>query len=146
MANVTVTGLQELIDLTEKLGGEDAIVDVSKPVLKNYAAKIATDLRTEAPIDLRTPGKTKHGRQATKQYATVKKRGKVIQPVGLKSILSNPGESDFKRGLWFQQFKTDEPNFGWWTRFVERTRAKYSDAIVQDLKKEYQDFIDKHTI
>jgi len=43
--------------------------------------------------------------------------------------------------VWFQNFKTDEPNFGWWTKLLEANKQKWLEEARESVKKALQEYL-----
>ena len=43
--------------------------------------------------------------------------------------------------VWFQNFKTDEPNFGWWTKLLEANKQKWLEEARESVKVALQEYL-----
>ena len=133
-----ITGLDELKAKLESLSDSE-IKRMSKEVLEEVAEEIKDDMKGVAPVS--TVRKI-HGRDAITTGKVMTSRfGSQSVEVGLKEILNGHGGSYWEqiRGLWFQNFKTDEPNYGWFNNFRDSNKDKYT----QELKKGLKEALDK---
>ena len=76
----------------------------------NQFAEVLNDMQTIAP---KSPRHSVHGADIM-EMVTFSKRGRKGYEIGL----TNQGLGDkwsISRGLWFQEYKTDEKNYQWFT-------------------------------
>lgn len=133
-----ITGLDDLNAKLESLSDSE-FKRMSKKVLQEVAEEIKDDMKGISPV---STVRNIHGRDAiTTGKVMTSKFGSQYVEVGLKEILNGHGADYWTqiRGLWFQNFKTDEPNYGWFDNFRDSNKDKYT----QELKKGLKEALDK---
>ena len=86
-------------------------------VLKAVAKEVLNDMQTIAP---KSPRHSVHGADIM-EMVTFSKRGRKGYEIGL----TNQGLGDkwsISRGLWFQEYKTDEKNYQWFTKWIKSVK------------------------
>lgn len=58
--------------------------------------------------------------------------------VGMSAAISGHGEEywELVRGLWMQNFKSDEKHFQWYDKFLNKNKERYLKQLEEDLSKE----------
>ena len=121
-----VEGLQEVIDKLQRLTDDRLARTIQRRALKDVAEMVLNQLKSVTPV---SKVRNIHGIDAEGIFAF-----RYDGRAGFKVGLTNQGGhgTDYWeqiRGVWFQNFKTDEPNFGWWTNmYHSRKEAWYREA------------------
>ena len=121
-----IEGLQALVDKLEKITDEKMVTKMQKEALQPVAEQVLEEMKSKTPVSTR---RNIHGIDAEGIFAF-----RYDGRAGFKVGLTNQGGHgnlywEQIRGVWFQNFKTDEPNFGWWTNmYHSRTEAWYREA------------------
>lgn len=121
-----IEGLQALVDKLEKITDEKMVTKMQKEALKPVAENILDEMKSKTPVSTR---RNIHGIDAEGIFA-FRYDGRAGFKVGLTNM-GGHGTDYWEqiRGVWFQNFKTDEPNFGWWTNmYHSRKEAWYREA------------------
>ena len=130
-----IEGLQELIDklsqIDEKLNNK-----MSRGALKEVAQQIKDDMKSVAPVSTE---RNIHGVDAIDVGKISSSGGYTNTKVGLSTMMN--GDWEQIRGLWFQNFKTDEPNFGWFDNFKNENAPKYKEALKEKLASEIKNVL-----
>lgn len=133
-----ITGLDKLNAKLESLSDSE-IKRMNKKVLEDVADEVKNDLKNTAPV---SKVRNIHGRDAIEKGKVMSSSvgGQYVE-VGLKEILNGHGADYWTqiRGLWFQNFKTDEPNYHWFDDFKNSNKNEY----LQELKKGLKEALDK---
>ena len=137
----TCEGLEELIQklnvLNEKLSGNLAVKCV-----KEVANDIKSDMLSVAPVSTE---RSVHGIDAIDVGKIRRSKGYVRTEVGFSTIIRNGGSgTDYwtlVRGLWFQNYKTDEPNYGWFEKGVRSNKEVYRQALMDMLAEEIKQYL-----
>ena len=137
----TIEGLNELIDklntMDEKLTNR-----IAKNVIKEVAENIKEDIKFVAPVSTE---RNIHGIDAIDVGKITKSKGYIGTKVGFsESIRAGGSGADYwttVRGLWYQNFKTDEPNFGWYDENIKSQKEQYRQALMELLKIEITDIL-----
>ena len=134
MANENIEGLQTLIDKLDKLDNAMNKV-VAKKVLKEVAEEIKDDMKSVSPV---SRVRNIHGVDGINVGNFIHREGFSQVKVGMSAAISGHGEEywELVKGLWFQNFKTDEPNYGWYDKFIDKNKKKYINQLEEDLSKE----------
>ena len=120
--DLIIKRLDELTDIGFK--------ECAKPALKKTAERVKNDMVSAAPVSTR---RDIHGRDAINTSSMRIGKYNLYMDVGFSSNMRGHG-SDYwtqVRGLWFQEYKTDEPNFGWYTKAVKSNQNSYK-ALLED--------------
>ena len=137
----TIEGLNELI---EKLNTMDEKLTnrIAKNVIKEVAENIKEDIKFVAPVSTE---RNIHGIDAIDVGKITKSKGYIGTKVGFsESIRAGGSGADYwttVRGLWYQNFKTDEPNFGWYDENIKSQKEQYRQALMELLKIEITDIL-----
>lgn len=137
----TIEGLNELIEklnvMDEKLTNR-----IAKNVIKEVAEDIKEDIKSVAPVSTE---RNIHGIDAIDVGKITKSKGYIGTKVGFsESIRAGGSGADYwttVRGLWYQNFKTDEPNFGWYDKNIKSQKEQYRQALMDLLKIEITDIL-----
>lgn len=123
-----VEGLQELINKLEELTGDKLTKKLQKEAIEDVAKKVLEDMKVITPV---SKVRTIHGIDA--EGISSFSRGR---SAGYKVGLSNMnGDWERVRGLWFQNFKIDEPNYGWYTNFYNQNKERYYKMCRERVKE-----------
>ena len=137
----TIEGLNELIEKLNKVD-KNLTNRIAKNVMKEVAEDIKEDLKTVAPVSTE---RNIHGVDAIDVGKITKSKGYVGTKVGFsESIRAGGSGADYwttVRGLWYQNFKTDEPNFGWYDKNIKSQKEQYRQALMDLLKIEITDLL-----
>ena len=114
----SITGLQELVDRVESLTDPKMVRDMQKKALLPVAKSILNEMKSVTPVSSR---RNIHGIDAENIISfTYNGLG------GYNIGLNNAGvDWERTRGLWFQNFKTDEPNYGWFDNFSRGNKDRW---------------------
>ena len=137
--SVQVKGLQELVDKLESLTDEKVVTQIQKKALKKKANGLLREMQNETPV---STVRDIHGIDA-ENIISFRYDGRAGYRIGI----TNQGGSGADyweqiRGVWFQNFKTDEPNFGWWTNLYQQNRDRWMKEAREDVKVTLQQYID----
>jgi hypothetical protein len=115
---------------------------VAKRSVEKVAEKIKDDMLKVAPVS--TERKV-HGIDAIDVGKIRTNKGYVKTEVGFSTIIgAGGGGADYwtvVRGLWFQNYKTDEPNYGWFEKGVRSNKELYREALMELLANEIKPFL-----
>ena len=128
MAMIT-SGFDELMKQLNDLSANE-MNNIAQPVVKSIAKQIKSEMVQKAPYDTSQVNK-EHGIDYIKTVSYTKK-GIVGSAAGLRNIME-ANSWDITRGLWFTNFVTSSPNFGWWFAFTEEMRGKYEPQFIVEL-------------
>ena len=130
--NASRDGLQELIDKLEGIN-EDSLSKIEKEVLNEVGEKIEKDMKSVAPV---SKVRDIHGVDAIKKGNVSRLGQRMSIKIGLSEVLRGHGGDYWTqiRGLWFQNFKTDEPNYGWFDKFRDANKKNYVKEVREKLK------------
>jgi len=131
-----VEGIDELIKKLDYL--PETLEECSKVALKSTAKEVYNEIIKYTPV---SEVREIHGIDAMKVARNVKKfPNKLMIQTGLNEALRGNGSGvdywEQIRGLWFQNFKTDEPNYGWWDKFIKSKREIFKKNLSKKLEKE----------
>ena len=137
----TCDGLEELIfklsDLNKNLTNK-----VAKRSVKTVAEKIKHDMISAAPVSTE---RDVHGISLIDVGKIRTSKRYVKTEAGFSTIIrAGSGSADYwtvVRGLWYQNYKTDEPNFGWFEKGVRSNKEVYRQALMELLAKEIKPFL-----
>ena len=126
-----VEGLQEVIDKLERLTDDRLTRTIQRRALKDVAEMVLNQMKSVTPV---SRVRNIHGIDAEGIYSYTSK-GKAGFEIGL-SNQGGHGEEywDQIRGVWFQNFKTDEPNYGWYTTFYNKNKEKWMKQCREHIK------------
>lgn len=126
-------GFDELIKKLNSLS-EGALKECAKPALKNVAEKVSEDMKSCAPV---STVRDIHGVDYIGKTGirTAKSGYYSYTDVGFSTTISGHGEAYWNavRGLWFQEFKIDEPNYGWYSRNILAKKDVYQKELEENL-------------
>ena len=137
----TCEGLEELISKLSVLD-KNLTNRVAKRSVKMVAEKIKEDMLKVAPVSTE---RNVHGINAIDVGKIRTNKGYVKTEVGFSTIINaGGGGADYwtiVRGLWFQNYKTDEPNYGWFEKGVRSNKELYREALMELLANEIKPFL-----
>ena len=126
-------GFDKLINKLNNLS-DAAFKECARPALNDTATKLKGDMKSYAPVSTTRPI---HGVDSIGKTGIRMARSGYYYyfDVGFSRIIGGHGADYWTavRGLWFQEFKTDEPNFGWYSRNVLSKKNKYQDVLEENL-------------
>ena len=133
-----IEGLQALVDKLEKITDEKMVTKMQKEALKPVAEQILEEMRSQTPVSTR---RNIHGIDAEGIFAF-----RYDGRAGFKVGLTNQGGhgTDYWeqiRGVWFQNFKTDEPNFGWWTNMYHSRKERWYKEARENVRKALSEYL-----
>lgn len=132
----TCEGLEELIQKLNVLD-KNLTNRVAKRSVKVVAEKIKEDMLKVAPVSTE---RDVHGISAIDVGKIRTNKGYVKTEVGFSTIIgAGGGGADYwyvVRGLWFQNYKTDEPNYGWFEKGVRSNKELYREALMELVAEE----------
>ena len=132
--SASVEGLQELIDKLEGLTDQKFVDKVQKGALKKQADAILNEMKNVTPV---STVRNIHGIDA-ERILSFRYDGKGGYKIGLTNM---GGDWERTRGVWFQNYKTDEPNFGWWTNFYKANRERWLKEAKESIRKALEDHL-----
>ena len=126
-----IEGLQALVDKLEKITDEKMVTKMQKEALKPVAEQVLEEMKSKTPVSTR---RNIHGIDAEGIFAF-----RYDGRAGFKVGLTNQGGhgTDYWeqiRGVWFQNFKTDEPNYGWYTKFYNEHKEEWLEQCREHIK------------
>lgn len=126
-------GFDRLIEKLNNLS-EVAFKECARPALKDASEKLKKDMKSCAPV---STVRDIHGVDYIGKTGirTAKSGYYSYTDVGFSTIISGHG-SDYwtaVRGLWFQEFKMDEPNYGWYSRNILAKKDVYQKVLEENL-------------
>ena len=123
----SITGLQELVDRVENLTTPKMVRDMQKKALIPVAKSILNEMKGVTPV---SPRRSIHGIDA-ENIISFRYNGLGGYNIGL-----NNAGADWERtrGLWFQNFKTDEPNYGWFDNFARGNKDRWLNEARDNVK------------
>ena len=137
----TCEGLEELISKLNVLN-KNLTNRVAKRSVETVAEKIKQDMLEVAPVS--TERKV-HGISLIDVGKIRTSKGYVKTEVGFSTIIrAGGGGADYwyiVRGLWFQNYKTDEPNYGWFEKGVRSNKEVYRQALMELLAEEIKQYL-----
>ena len=115
---------------------------VAKHSVQKVAEKIKHDMISVAPVSTE---RDVHGISLIDVGKIRTSKGYVKTEAGFSTIIrAGSGSADYwtvVRGLWYQNYKTDEPNFGWFEKGVRSNKEVYRQALMELLAKEIKPFL-----
>ena len=125
----TCEGLEELISKLNVLN-KNLTNRVAKRSVETVAEKIKQDMLEVAPVS--TERKV-HGISLIDVGKIRTNKGYVKTEVGFSTFITGSGADYWTivRGLWFQNYKTDEPNYGWFETGVRSNKEVYREALME---------------
>jgi hypothetical protein len=136
----TCEGIEELISKLSALD-KNLTNRVAKRSVKMVAEKIKEDMLKVAPVSTE---RNVHGISAIDVGKIRTSKGYVKTEVGFSTIIGAGSGADYwyvVRGLWFQNYKTDEPNYGWFEKGVRSNKELYREALMELLANEIKPFL-----
>ena len=137
----TCEGLEELIFKLNALN-KNLTNRVAKHSVQKVAEKIKHDMISVAPVSTE---RDVHGISLIDVGKIRTSKGYVKTEAGFSTIIrAGSGSADYwtvVRGLWYQNYKTDEPNFGWFEKGVRSNKEVYRQALMELLAKEIKPFL-----
>ena len=134
-----IEGLQELVNKLEKLTDDKLVAKIQKDALKPVAEDILSEMKAETPVSTR---RNIHGIDAEGIFA-FRYDGRAGFKVGLTN---QGGHGDLYweqiRGVWFQNYKIDEPNYGWWTRMYQGRKERWYREARESARKALKEYLD----
>ena len=123
----SITGLQELVDRVENLTTPKMVRDMQKKALLPVAKSILNEMKGVTPVSHR---RSIHGIDAENIIRFT------YNGLGGYNIGLNNAGADWERtrGLWFQNFKTDEPNYGWFDNFARGNKDRWLNEARDNVK------------
>ena len=123
----SITGLQELVDRVESLTDPKIVRDMQKKALLPVAKNILNEMKGVTPVSTR---RSIHGIDAENIINFT------YNGLGGYNIGLNNAGADWERtrGLWFQNFKTDEPNYGWFDNFARGNKDRWLNEARDNVK------------
>lgn len=137
--SASIEGLQELVDKISILEDEKIAEKIQRESLKKNADMILRQMEDVTPV---SKVRDIHGIDAENivsySYSGYK---------GYKIGITNQGGhgADYWeqiRGVWFQQWKTDEPNYGWWTKLLDTNKKQWLEDARESVKIALQKYLD----
>lgn len=137
-SGIEVVGLKGLIDKMEELGNENLAKRLQKQAIEPVAKQVLDEMKSVTPVSTR---RNIHGITAENLFQFSYNGGG-----GYKVGITNQGGHgdaywELIRGVWFQNFKTDEPNFGWYTKFKEANMDKWKQECRESCKKALAEYL-----
>ena len=96
-------------------------------------------MQTIAP---KSPRHSVHGADIM-EMVTFSKRGRKGYEIGL----TNQGLGDkwsISRGLWFQEYKTDEKNYQWFTKWIKSEKKSYVEKAKEEAKESLKQYLSEY--
>ena len=123
----SMTGLQELVDRVENLTTPKMVKDIQKKALLPVAKSILNEMKGVTPVSSR---RSIHGIDAENIISFR------YNDLGGYNIGLNNAGADWERtrGLWFQNFKTDAPNYGWVDNFARGNKDRWLNEARDNVK------------
>ena len=126
-----IEGLQELVDKLERLTDERMVKTVQRRALKDVAEMVLNQMKSVSPV---SSVRNIHGIDA-ESIVSYSFSGGGGYKVGLTNQGGHGDDYWYQiRGLWYQNFKIDEPNYGWYTRFRDQHRAEWLRLCREHIK------------
>lgn len=137
-SGIEVIGLKELINKMEALGEENLSKRLQKKALEPVAEKVLDDMKSVTPVSTR---RNIHGITAENLFQFSYNGGG-----GYKVGITNQGGHgdaywELIRGVWFQNFKTDEPNFNWYTDLKNSNMDRWRKECRENCKKALAEYL-----
>lgn len=136
--SASIEGLQELVDKVSKLTDDKITEKIQKKELKKHADSILRQMEDVTPV---SKVRNIHGIDAENivSYSYSGYKGYKI------GITNQGGHGDAYwnqiRGVWFQQWKTDEPNYGWWTKLLDANKKQWLEEARESVKIALQEYL-----
>ena len=134
-----IEGLQELVNKLESITDEKMVTKMQKEALEPVAKMVLSTMISETPVSTR---RNIHGVDAEGIFAF-----RYDGRAGFKVGLTNQGGhgTDYWeqiRGVWFQNFKIDEPNYGWWTNMYNSKKEKWYSVARENVRIALKEYLD----
>ena len=133
-----IDGLQELVDKLNKLTDDKFVDKLQKKALKPQADGILRQMQGVTPVSTR---RNIHGIDA-EGIVSYSYSGYKGYKIGISNM--NGHGADYWtqiRGVWFQQWKTDEPNYGWWTKLLDANKKRWLEEARESVKIALQEYL-----
>ena len=122
-----VEGLQEVIDKLQRLTDDRLARTIQRRALKDVAEMVLNQMKHVTPV---STTRYIHGIDA-ENIISFTRKGSAGYKIGLSNM---NGDWERTRGLWFQNFKTDEPNYGWYTKFYNEHKEEWLEQCREHVK------------
>ena len=122
-----VEGLQEVIDKLQRLTDDRLARTIQRRALKDVAEMVLNQMKHVTPV---STVRNIHGIDA-ENILSFTRKGSAGYKIGLSNM---NGDWERTRGLWFQNFKTDEPNYGWYTNFYNEHKEEWLEQCREHVK------------
>ena len=124
---IEAVGLQELINKLDSASDEKMTAKVQKQALKPVADKILNEIKMVTPV---SKVRSIHGIDAEMIKAFTRSGYK-----GFDVGITNQGQDwERIRGVWFQNWKIDEPNYGWFTNYKAKAINSWEQEVRESVK------------
>ena len=122
-----VEGLQEVIDKLQRLTDDRLARTIQRRALKDVAEMVLNQMKHVTPV---STVRYIHGIDA-ENIISFTRKGSAGYKIGLSNMNVDWTRT---RGLWFQNFKTDEPNYGWYTKFYNEHKEEWLEQCREHIK------------
>lgn len=122
-----VEGLQEVIDKLQRLTDDRLARTIQRRALKDVAEMVLNQMKRVTPV---STVRYIHGIDA-ENIISFTRKGSAGYKIGLSNMNVDWTRT---RGLWFQNFKTDEPNYGWYTKFYNEHKEEWLEQCREHIK------------
>ena len=122
-----VEGLQEVIDKLQRLTDDRLARTIQRRALKDVAEMVLNQMKHVTPV---STVRYIHGIDA-ENILSFTRKGSAGYKIGLSNMNVDWTRT---RGLWYQNFKTDEPNYGWYTNFYNEHKEEWLEQCREHIK------------
>ena len=122
-----VEGLQEVIDKLQRLTDDRLARTIQRRALKDVAEMVLNQMKSVTPV---STTRYIHGIDA-ENIISFTRKGSAGYKIGLSNMNVDWTRT---RGLWYQNFKTDEPNYGWYTKFYNEHKEEWLEQCREHIK------------
>ena len=122
-----VEGLQEVIDKLQRLTDDRLARTIQRRALKDVAEMVLNQMKHVTPV---STVRYIHGIDA-ENIISFTRKGSAGYKIGLSNMNVDWTRT---RGLWYQNFKTDEPNYGWYTKFYNEHKEEWLEQCREHIK------------
>ena len=122
-----VEGLQEVIDKLQRLTDDRLARTIQRRALKDVAEMVLNQMKSVTPV---STTRYIHGIDA-ENIISFTRKGSSGYKIGLSNMNVDWTRT---RGLWYQNFKTDEPNYGWYTKFYNEHKEEWLEQCREHIK------------
>lgn len=129
-----VEGLQEVIDKLQRLTDDRLARTIQRRALKDVAEMVLNQMKHVTPV---SSVRNIHGIDA-ENILSFTRKGSAGYKIGLSNM---NGDWERTRGLWFQNFKTDEPNYCWYTKFYNEHKEEWLEQCREHIKIAVNEFL-----